>query len=329
MAGAAGAKPLLVTVGEVNPDIVVRGVPPMQFGQAESLVASTTLTVGSSTAITACGAARMGARVRLVGVVGDDDFGDIMLRRLGERGVDVSEVRVAAGRRTGSSVILVDATDATDRQILTDLGAMTQLAVDDVHDGVLADAEHLHIGSWFLHMAANEHLGERLARARQMGLSTSVDPNDDPDRGWDSGLQRALAEVELLFCNGSEARGLSGLDDPDAAARLLLSRLAGTSARPGLPAVVLKLGADGARLYRRDGTTFVRAPEVDVVDTVGAGDSLSGAVLAALLDGAPWHRALRLGVAAGALSTTRAGGVDGQPELAAAQALSENLAVES
>lgn len=321
------AHPRLLAVGEVNPDVVLRGVPPLRFGQAEDLVTSTTLTIGSSVAIMACGAARLGANVALVGVVGDDEFGRFMLDRLDERGVFTGSVRVAPGRRTGSSVILVDAADATDRQILTDLGTMADLVAADVSDELLAGSVHLHVGSWFLHVGAREELGDRLAAARARGLSTSVDPNHDPDRRWDGGLQRALKHVELLFCNASEACGLTGLADPSAAARTLLSRLATASVRTGLPAVVLKLGADGARVFTTDGVTTVDPPAVDVVDTVGAGDSLAGAVLAALLDGSSWSESLALGVAAGSLSTTSPGGVDAQPHLDRARTVAAGLPV--
>lgn len=320
----------LLVVGEVNPDIVVRGVPALRFGQAEDLVTSTTLTVGSSVAIMACGAARLGADVKIVGVVGDDDFGRFVVDRLRERGIDTDPVRTAPGRTTGSSVILVDAADAadaSDRHILTHLGTMTDLATDDVSDVLLASSSHIHVGSWFLHLSAREHMGERLAAARARGLSTSVDPNDDPDRVWDGGLRAALEHVELLFCNVSEACGISGLADPDEAARALLSRLAPTSTRVGLPAVVLKLGALGARVYQPGIVTAVGAPAVDVVDTVGAGDSLAAGVLFSLLDGQPWPRAIALGVAAGSLSTTSPGGVDAQPFLGSAATIAAELTV--
>lgn len=317
----------LLTVGEVNPDVVVQGVPNLRFGQAEDVIRSTQITLGGSATIMACGAARLGATVDLVGVVGDDEFGRFMLRELSVTGVSTEGIRVIPGRRTGSSVVLVAADDPADRQILTDLGTMADLEPGDISDEILGRSSHLHIGSWFLHLSARHRLVERLAAARGRGMSTSVDPNDDPERIWDGGLQDALGQIELLFCNGAEARGLSGLEDDDAAARSLLTRLAPTSGRRGLPAVVLKLGAGGARLYQSDGVTSVGAPPVVVVDTIGAGDSLAGAVLAALLDDEPWPEALALGVASGSLSTTRAGGTSAQPNLAQARQQAATLEI--
>jgi len=119
--------------------------------------------------------------------------------------------------------------------------------------------------------------------------------------------------VETLFCNESEARGVatatgwSGDGSRHEAARHLLRRLA-----PG-GAVVLKCGAEGAFVHTDAVTSHVAAPAAEVIDTVGAGDSLAAGFLHARLRGAGLEDSLRLAVAAGTLSTRRSGGVDAQP----------------
>lgn len=317
----------ILAVGEINPDIVVRGTRDIHFGQVEDIVEDTSITVGSSVAIMACGAARLGANIRLVGVIGDDYFGEFITAKLRDRDVDVTAVRVVPGTATGSSVILVSAQDRTDRHILTHLGSMAMLSAGDVTDELIGETDHLHVGSWFLHTNARDGLGERLAFARAQGITTSVDPNHDPDLTWDGGLQAALQHVDLLLCNESEACGLAGIDEPEAAARLLLSRLAPVAGRPGLPAVVLKRGALGAVVFYRDVQMYVAAPVVAVADTVGAGDTLTAAVLVELLSDADWKVTLPLGVAAASQSTTRVGGVDGQPTMNQARSLAASLPV--
>jgi sugar/nucleoside kinase (ribokinase family) len=315
----------IVVMGEINPDIVVTGVPTMSFGQREDVTGPTTMTVGSSVAISACGLARLGARTAIVGVVGDDAFGDFMLSRLADRGVDVGAVRTVPGGRTGSSVILVRREDATDRQILTDPGVMGELRADDLPFTALDTVRHLHIGSWFLHLGAVADLPDLLAEARRRGVSTSVDPNDDPARTWDAHLPRALPQVETLFCNESEARGVAETTgwsrdgSRHDAARHLLGLIA-----PG-GAVVLKCGAEGAFLHTENDTLHVTAPEADVVDTVGAGDSLAAGFLHARLEGLDLEPALRVAVAAGTLSTRLSGGVDAQPTWDEAVRLAERL----
>lgn len=311
----------LLAFGELNPDIVVRGVPTLEFGQREVLVSSTTMTVGGSVAILSCGAARLGAAVGLVGLVGEDAFGSYLLDQLAAREVDISGVRIVPEARTGSSTILVRAADPTDRQILTDPGVMGELGTADVVLDQLPELRHLHIGSWFLQTGAVRDLPELLAAARARGIRTSVDPNDDPARTWDSHLRNGLAYVDVLFCNEAEARNLAGEADPVAAGRALLARMAAGEEAT----VVLKCGAAGAYAISRPAVVHVPAPAIDVVDTVGAGDSLAAGYLTALLRGASVIDALTFAVAVGSLSTRRAGGVDGQPTAEQASRLAATL----
>jgi sugar/nucleoside kinase (ribokinase family) len=312
-------------MGEINPDIVVTGVPPLSFNQREDVTGPTTMTIGSSVAITASGLARLGTTTAIVGVVGDDAFGDFMLARLVRRGVDVSRVRTVTGGRTGSSVILVRRNDANDRQILTDPGVMGDLQASDLPVPELDGVRHLHIGSWFLHTGAVKELPDLLAEARMRGLSTSVDPNDDPAQEWDAHLVRALPHVATLLCNESEARGVAsaagwhGDGSRHDAARHLLARLA-----PG-GTVVLKCGSEGAFAHTLEETLHVAAPVADVVDTVGAGDSLAAGFLHARLAGAELGDALRVAVASGTLSTRLSGGVDAQPTYDEADELAQAL----
>jgi sugar/nucleoside kinase (ribokinase family) len=275
-----------------------------------------------------------GAAAALVAVVGDDDLGRSCLQLAAARGIDLAAVRVAAGRRTGSSVILVADQGGHDRQILTDPGTMAELAVGDAPDELLGRFAHVHVSSFFTHTGARDRLHERLARARELGATVSLDTNDDPARAWASGTTQAVAASDLLFCNDTEALGLAGRPDdadPAEAAGLLLSRMPPRPAaarRARLPAVVHKQGPAGATVHTRQGRVRVRAPAVEVVDTVGAGDTLAGTMLASLLAGADWPEALALGVAAASLSVTGAGGVDAQPARREAAALAGSLETE-
>ena len=82
----------ILVAGEINPDLILSGDVAPEFGQVEKLVDTAALTVGSSSAIFACGAARLGLRVAFIGVCGDDLFGRFMLDEMQKRGVDVSNL---------------------------------------------------------------------------------------------------------------------------------------------------------------------------------------------------------------------------------------------
>ena len=303
----------LLVVGEVNPDVIVSDSDPRPvFGQAERLVREIRLTIGSSPAITACAAARLGLRVAMVGVVGGDVFGRFMTAALHERGVDVSAIRVTTDLPTGASVVL---SDGLDRAILTARGTIGAVTAKDVADGLLERARHLHIGSWFLQDGLRPDAATLLARAHEAGVTTSLDPNWDPAEEWDAGLRDVLPLLDLLFLNEVEAERISGADGADQAA-LALARLGrGPADERRGSLVAVKCGPDGALVAAAQGVhARVGAYPVDAIDTTGAGDTFDAGFLSAWLDGASPLEALRAGAVAGALATTSLGGTDGQPD---------------
>jgi sugar/nucleoside kinase (ribokinase family) len=301
----------ILVLGEVNPDVIVRGSDPRpQFGQVERLVDAIDLVIGSSSAIFACGAARLGLRVAFVGVVGDDAMGRFMLDAMRARGVDVSACLVDPAVPTGASVILVA---GTDRAILTAPGTVPLLRDDDIPAGLLDRARHLHAGSAFLLDALRPQLADRFRAARRAGITTSVDCNWDPRGDWNGGLLRILGQANVFLPNAAEAMRISRTDTVDGAARSL--------AAAGPDVVALKCGADGALAAEPDGTiTRVPAIPVDAIDTTGAGDSFDAGFLAAWRAGRPIRECLALGVACGSLSTRGVGGTAAQPTLAEAEA---------
>jgi sugar/nucleoside kinase (ribokinase family) len=313
-AATPGGVPPLIVVGELNADIVVAIDAPPVFGQAEQLARSADVVLGSSSAITACGAARMGVPTSLVSVVGDDLLGRFLLDELRARGVDASACRVDSERPTGVSTIL--ALPGGERSILTAMGTIGTVVVADVPRTLLAAGGHVHVGSYFLQRGLHDDLAAFFAECRAHGLTTSLDPNDDPGGGWRSGLLDVLPAVNVLFCNADEAMAIAGASDVDGAAQRLARLL------PSGAELVVKLGADGAFVDQvGDGETVARivarpaAQQVvprGLVDTVGAGDSLAAGYLAARLRGHPPAECLRVGVANGTASTRGVGGTAAQ-----------------
>src|SRR5436190_9388879 len=114
----------VLVAGEINPDLILSGNVVPEFGQVEKLVDHATLTIGSSSAIFACGAARLGLKVAFIGVCGEDVFGHFMLDEMHKRDVDIENVIVRANGSTGLSVIL---NHSSDRAILTYPGLIAEL----------------------------------------------------------------------------------------------------------------------------------------------------------------------------------------------------------
>ncbi|MDQ6794327.1 MAG: sugar kinase [Chloroflexota bacterium] len=303
----------ILVVGELNPDIVITDPDPVPlFGEVERIVGSIHMTVGSSSAIFACGAARLGLRVAFYGVVGDDAFGRFMLEEMARREIDVSACTVDLGRPTGATVIL---TSGADRAILTAIGAIGALDVAAVPASLIGRARHLHSGAFYLQETSRNRLPAFFASARDGGLTTSFDTNWDPTDQWDGGVEEMLRASDVFFPNAAEARRIARIDDVEEAAQALATK--GSRGRTdGGPIVAVKIGPAGAVACRADGP-IVRVPAMTIepTDTTGAGDSFNAGFLHAWLDGGDLRDSLELGVVCGALSTRAAGGVDGQASL--------------
>ena len=294
----------LVVLGDVNPDLILRGgdvVP--AFGQAERLVDEATLTVGGSGAITACAAARLGLRVAICGVVGDDLFGRAMLEQLAARGVDVAGVAVDAHRPTGVTVVL---SAGDDRAILTSPGTIGDLRRELLDDELLTSARHVHVASYFLQRGLVADLPDLFAAVRAAGASTSVDPNWDPSETWDGGLLDLLRVTDMFLPNAMEATRLARTSDLETAARALADKG---------DVVVVKDGPHGALAAVGGDLTRAAAPDLRPVDTTGAGDAFDAGLIAGLLGGRDLAGALRIANVAGALTTQTPGGVDGLPTM--------------
>lgn len=320
----------ILVAGEINPDLILSGDVVPEFGQVEKLLDSATLTIGSSSAIFACGAARLGLKVGFIGVCGADVFGRFMLVEMSKKKVDIENVIIRRGGSTGLSVILNRASDGgLDRAILTHPGLMAELQASDISDALLRESRHLHVASYFLQTNLQPDLPALFRRAHLSGLTTSLDTNYDPSERW-LGFDELLSVTNVFLPNKTEALTITKTSDPEAAARQIAQGMQEIRVAPkdiprnkdlaGLhPAtrsvVAVKLGAEGALACQADSITRASSIPVKVVDTVGAGDSFDAGFLYGYLNRWPIKKSLRLACICGALSTREAGGTLGQPTL--------------
>jgi ribokinase len=283
--------PRVVVVGSINADLVV--VTERLPGPGETVSGGRFARHGGGKgANQAVAAARLGARVAMVGAVGADELGDAAVAELQDEGIDVSGVVRMDDAATGVALIVVDA--AGENQIAIAAGANGRLGA--AHVPRLKGEGVLLLGFEVPDAAV-------VAGAEAAGWTTILNPA--PARAIPEAV---LAARPILTPNATEAAQLTGEEDPEAAARALRERT-------GAP-VLITLGGAGALLLDGEGAQRLPAPEVDVVDTTGAGDALNGALAAELAAGRPLAEAARFAIAAAARSTTREGARGGMPRRA-------------
>jgi len=295
----------VTVVGSLNMDLVVKA--PRLPAVGETVTKGTFGTFpGGKGANQAVAAARLGARVGMVGAIGKDAFGSQLRDGLRRDGVDVSHVIEIDDAPSGVALITVGSQGQN--TIVVAPGAnwrMTTAHVDAAAD-LIARSQIL--------LIQLEIPIETVTRAAEIASSAKVRVVLDPAPAPESPLpDRLIRLVDVINPNEVEAKVLTGTNVADErGARDAAERLLAMGCR----SAVIKLGARGA--FVADGDTRAAVPgiHVDAVDTTAAGDAFAGALAVALGEGRPIMEAVRFANVAGAISVTRMGAQPSMPRRA-------------
>jgi len=300
----------IVVLGSLNMDLVVRAKHIPRPGETVRGEGFSTIPGGKG-ANQAAAAARLGAKVEMIGRVGGDSFGPLLLDNLRAQGVGVAHVRADSEAPSGIAMIILDAEG--ENAIVVAPGANGRVSLEDVRAAseLIREARYL-IMQFEIPL---EVVWGAIELARQLG--TRVILNPAPAYPAEPELLRG---AHYLVANESEAQILTGVEVTD----LATARKAGDALLAmGLSCVILTLGADGALLLTPEQVVHVPARKVKVVDTTAAGDAFIGGLAVALLRGFSLVEAVRYATCAGTLATTVLGAQTSLPTAAQVQAFYE------
>jgi ribokinase len=270
----------VAVLGSINMDLVVR-VSELP-GPGDTVLGDRLHTIpGGKGANQAVAAARLGARVRMIGRVGADAFGAELVAGLREDGVDTSGVAVDASEPSGAALIVVDR------------GGQNTITVAP---------------------GANA----RVAEAEVMRLRQGLGPGDVVVLQLEIPLPAVLAAIEaaheagaLVILNAAPSAALAGRQMPNVDLLIVnegeAAELGGQGLRESVGALAVTLGAAGSIVYEKDRETRIQPQRVEAVDATAAGDALVGAAAYSLARGSNVADAIRLGGAAGAAAATKMG----------------------
>ncbi len=252
--------------------------------------------------------ARLGHQSVFLGGVGDDDFGECLLRRFEQDGVDARYMARVEGLATG--VAFVTYFSDGGRRFLFHIGNAAAGQLPKPTAEMFAAADWLHIcGST---LSASEAMREACHKACELasaaGAKVSFDPNLRPELlGGEEALRHICAPVieaaALLLPSSDEAQLLTGVSGAEAACEALVAS--------GLEVVALKQGSEGCKIFTASDTVAVPAFEVEVVDPTGAGDCFDAAFVVGLTEGMSLEDTGKLANACGGLGATVQGPMEG------------------
>ena len=295
-------------LGSINQDFVLKVQRRPEPGETVTNAELSTHNGGKG-ANQAAAAALLGASVAFLGRVGDDEFGEPLVEALEEKGIDTSLVERVPDKSTGSAFITV--TPDGENAITVAPGANRSLKPEDV------DAASDAIGDARVLVAQMEIPVQTVRRAvevaDQRGTRALVNlaPTFEVPRELLEKLDPLVVnEHEAAFLLGSEVEGVDGALS---AAPKLLSL--------GPRSVVITVGEAGAVFAGGDPAEHLPSPEVDVVDTTGAGDAFVGALATQLAREASLEEAVAYAVRAGAAAVTKEGAQGALPTPEVVEAL--------
>jgi sugar/nucleoside kinase (ribokinase family) len=286
-------------VGEINLDLVLYGLPKDLVLDREHLARDMALTLGSSSAIFAHNLCTLGTQVGFISKIGSDALGKMAAERLSAAGVDISRMKQGTGKTsTGLTVVLPY---PQHRYMLTYPGTMFEMQYSDIDLNYVRTARHFHLSSYFLHRALRPQILKLFRQAKEAGLSTSLDTNDDPENQWAQDLLEVLKYVDVFLPNDREAKKIARTDDLSQA----LNLLAGLC-----KVVVVKRGSGSAICRRGDEQWSLAPPTVKMVDDIGAGDTFDAGFIHLYLLGAQLEDCLAFANIVAAYSVTKEGGTE-------------------
>ncbi len=305
--------------GGILPDVITLGEPLVEFIDKHRRGSFTQLSefIGpfpsGAPAIFTVAVARLKVSSGLVGVVGKDEFGTLLLDRLRTDGVDISHMRVAEGYTTGTAFVTYSPSGS--RKFIFHLrhAAAGQLSPEDVDDAFIKSAKFLHImgSALSLSQSSKEACYKALEIAVKHGVKVSLDPNVRPELLSIEEIRRickpVIENAYLVLPSGEEAMMLTGGKTPDEACKILIDM--------GVKIVALKRGAEGSTIYTEGEVLPIPAFKVEEVEPTGAGDIYDGAFIVGLVREWPLSKVGLFANAAGAISVTRIGPIDSCPYL--------------
>ncbi len=289
-------------LGIMVADVVARPVVELPERGRLTLVDQMELHTGGCAANTGISLAKLGVDVGVLGAVGEDGFGDFIVRELNRHGVDSRGVIRKSDVNTSATMAMVEPDG--ERRFLHCLGANGELVESEVDMSVVSEAQILHIaGALVMPGIDGEPTARTLKRAREMGLTTSLDTVWDARGRWMQMIEPCLPYIDVMLPSLAEAQMITGKEHPEDVAEVLMDYGVGT--------VGLKMGELGS--YVRHGDVELRLPPfvVEAVDATGAGDAFVAGFLTGLVHGWDLEKTARFANAVGALCVTAVGAVTG------------------
>lgn len=248
---------------------------------------------------------KLGVETAILGMIGKDMFGDLLMDRLTKANVDTSGLTVSGETQTSASVLLIDGDG--ERSFFHCTGANARFSYSDINFAAIEDCDMVFVtGSFLLDSFDGEGTRDFLKKCKDAGKTTFLDVCWDAKGQWGKLLDMSMPYIDYFMPSIDEAKMIAAKNDLEEIAEVFIAK--------GVKNVVIKLGPKGSYLRKKgeDRGKVFGAFSIDrPVDTTGAGDSFCSGFLAAWARGETESVCMEIANATGACSVTQKGATAG------------------
>ncbi|MBU0477358.1 sugar kinase [bacterium] len=282
----------VVCLGILVADVVAKPVNDIPGRGKLGIVEKIELHTGGCASNTGAALRKLGVDTALIGKVGNDGFGDYLIKEMSQCGLNVQGIRKDNNVNTSCSLALVE--DDGERRFIHCYGADGTFTENDIDWNIIKGCKILHIaGSFLMPTFDGIQTAHVLNKARSMGIMTSLDTAWDAKGKWLKNIEPALKYIDIFLPSIEEARMITGLESAEKIANFFL--------KYGIKIVGLKMGSKGCFVKSSDNETVKVSPFIiKPVDATGAGDAFVAGFLAGVLKGWNLRKTAEFACAVGA-----------------------------
>jgi len=291
-------KPDIVVLGTIVFDIFVKGVSSFPKKGRAIPIEKFPYSIGGCGANSALVLSQLGAKVSLIGSIGDDHFGNYIKKKLSECNIRLELLSTKEKLPTSLSILFIS--KKGERSYLHSSGANEKINLSDKALFQISSAKIFHIGGAMLFPGFDgKPLAKSLKYAKKNRTLTSVDLGWDTSNQWLKKLELSLPYIDILMMNEAELKALTKKRKLESAVNYLHDK--------GPKVIIIKLGERGAFISKDILKVHVPAIKTKVIDTTAAGDSFAAGFLFSLINGGNLIDSVKLGNTLGALTVQKFG----------------------
>ena len=295
----------ILCVGQLVADILAKPVNEVDFNVDTKRVEHISIKNGGDCLNTAIDLKILGNSVGFAGLVGEDGFGEFLMKTIRNYGIDVRGLRVVPGTSTAAVIVLINGHG--DRTFLYYGGTNDLFSFEHVDTAMVDECKIVHVGgTYLLPCFDGQGAGRLFHLARLKNKVTSMDVTWDTTGRWLEIIRPCLKHLDFFMPSYNEAKEITKRNSPEDMAGFLLEEGVGT--------VVIKLGKEGCYIKGKGESFYQKAYDVEAVDTTGAGDAFVAGFLTGIARGWDLRACGRFASAVSAHCIGQLGATSGIPD---------------